>query len=300
MLSGKVDNYLARVGAGRSRNSVLGAMATRSVPTPAGHVRLYDSGSTKPCVILVPDGPNVIEHYKGLLDDLSLRYRVVCFDMPGFGHSLPAETYGHSLDEGASVVLAVLDALNVDRATLSFSCANGFYALRVAQLAPRRVDALVLSQTPSLAAMQAWSKRVIPRALHIPVVGQTAGWLLRRQAAGRWYRIALPAGRDTSSMQIPAMAALADGGCFCLAGVVRGLGREKEDSLRGIVVPCVMAWGVLDRSHKFTHRDSLKLLLPHACVVEFARSGHLPDLEEPHRFAALVDDAVSAASAARA
>jgi pimeloyl-ACP methyl ester carboxylesterase len=105
-------------------------------------------------VVFVPDGPNVIEHYAGLILALSERLRVVCFDMPGFGHSLPR------LEQGANTVLAVLDRLDIRSATLAFSCANGFYALRAARLAPGRVSSLFLSRTPSLDAMHACMCRV--------------------------------------------------------------------------------------------------------------------------------------------
>ena len=181
---------------------------------------------------------------------LAARYRVVCFDMPGFGHTLPNAGYNHSLNEGAAVVLAVLDALNVQKAVLAFSCANGLYAIRVAQLAPSRVIRLVLSQTPSLSAMHSWARRVVPRVLHVPVLGQIVGWFVRRKAAHAWYRIALPRGKEATEFRRHAMRALRCGGCFCLAGVVQGLGRNDPASLRGVTTPCTMLWGPLDRSHK--------------------------------------------------
>jgi pimeloyl-ACP methyl ester carboxylesterase len=168
---------------------------------------------------------------------------------------------------------------------LAFSCANGFYALRLAQTAPHRVLHLVLSQTPSLEAMHAWSRRVVPRVLHIPMVGQLVGWLARQKAASAWYRIALPKGREVTSMRGPAMHALFCGGCFSLAGVVQGLAREDVQSLRGVTTQCTMFWGVDDRSHRLTDPSSLIELVPHAKVVLCEGTGHFPDVEEPERLA---------------
>ena len=178
MLSSLVDSLLARHAARGSRQTVAGA------------TRVHDSGGNKPRVVLVPDGPNVVAHYRQLIPQLEGSFRVVCFDMPGFGYSLPSRRYDHSRDQGAAAVIAVLDALEITKATLAFSCANGFYAIRVAQLQPHRATGLVLSQTPSLASMHAWSHRVVPWVLHVPVLGQIAGWLLRRRAVESWYRIA--------------------------------------------------------------------------------------------------------------
>ena len=129
MIGSLVDSLLARFSA-RQRNGTTGnGLLTRIIHTPAGGVRVHDSGTEKPCVVLVPDGPNVIEHCKVLIDLLSPRLRVVCFDMPGFGFSFPPSSYEHSLDHGAQAVLGVLDSLGIRKATLAFSCANGFLCL---------------------------------------------------------------------------------------------------------------------------------------------------------------------------
>ena len=195
MLTAYIDSLLARLSSIKFKDKPNSTLITRSIETPTGSLRIYDSGSEKPCVVLVPDGPNVIEHYHYLIELLKPSLRVICFDMPGFGYSFPHPTYEHSLDQGAHAVLCVMDALNIDRATLAFTCANGLYALRVAQLAPKRVSCLVLSQTPSLDAMHAWT-RVVPRPVHVPVIGQIFAWLVRKKFADVWYLKALPQTTD--------------------------------------------------------------------------------------------------------
>ncbi len=284
MLSTRLDSALAKLAARRRESVDTERVPSRPLTTSRATVQLYDSGSDKPCIVLVPDGPNVIANYENLIELLKYRFRVVCFDMPGFGYSVPAPGYDHSLDQGAATVIAVLDKLRISSATLAFSCANGFYALRVAQLAPDRVSRLLLSQTPSLAAMHAWSRRVIPRVLHLPVLGQAVAWAVRRKVASNWYRLALPKGSDTSAFQRPAMHALACGGCFCLAGVAQGLAREDVNSLRGISTPCTVLWGSLDRSHRLTDPESFLELVPHAEIIHFENCGHFPDIEQPERF----------------
>ncbi|MGA8515722.1 MAG: alpha/beta hydrolase [Burkholderiaceae bacterium] len=238
--------------------------------------------------MLVPDGPNVIDHYDALINLLTPQLRVVCFDMPGFGFSLPQAHYAHSLDQGAQAVLGVMDALQIEKATLAFSCANGFYALRAAQMAPQRITRLVLSQTPSLAAMHAWTARVVPWPLRVPVLGQLLGWLFKRKAAHGWYRIALPRSTDAAPYQEKTLNAFNGGACFSLAGVVQGLAREASASLHGITTPCTMVWGALDHSHQYTLPQSFIDCVPHADIVHFADCGHFPDIEQPARYAALL------------
>ena len=292
MFSSLVDSLLTRFSAKQRMGTTGGVLPTRTIDTTPGCVRAFDSGSAKPCVVLVPDGPNVIEHYDILIGLLSKRLRVVCFDMPGFGYSFPQSTYAHSLDQGATVVLGVLDSLRIKKATLAFSCANGFYALRAAQLAPERITNLVLSQTPSLTAMHAWTKRVIPRPLRVPVVGQISAWLFRRKAAHGWYGVALPRTTAPKPFQEKALDALSGGACFCLAGVVQGLARESMVPLSGVATPCTMIWGARDHSHKHTDPMSLHELVPNAEIVRFQDCGHFPDIEQPERFAALLIEKV--------
>ncbi len=297
MFSSRFDRILVDFSAAAHRRRA-GAAPGRLTETARGALYLQDTGGEKPCVVLVPDGPNVVAHYEQLIKKLSMKYRVVCFDMPGSGHSLPPSDYGYTLDEGAATVIAVLDALHIRRAVLAFSCANGLYAIRVAQIAPSRVESLVLSQTPSLLEMHAWSKRIVPRVLHIPVFGQLVGWLGRNKAAFSWYRIALSSfsKKNLADFQQPGMHSLANGGCFCLAGIVQGLGRDDPNSLRGISAPCLMLWGPLDRSHKPTNPMSLKDIVPHAEIIEFESSGHFPDLEESDRFATILLERAPAAA----
>ncbi|MBP6279160.1 MAG: hypothetical protein KA388_05300, partial [Rhodocyclaceae bacterium] len=68
MLSSIIDSMLARTAKFFSSRKmpVVANMSFRYVTTPVGTVRLYDSAPndrSKPCVVFVPDGPNVIEHH---------------------------------------------------------------------------------------------------------------------------------------------------------------------------------------------------------------------------------------------
>jgi pimeloyl-ACP methyl ester carboxylesterase len=272
------------------------------VNTPAGRLRLYDSSmgqdTNLPCILITPDGPNVIEHYSDLISLLSPHVRVVCFEMPGFGHSLPQKTYAHSLDEGAGVIVCVLDALGIQQATLAFSCVNGYYALRAAQITPERILQLVLSQTSSLRAIHPRARRNVPWPILLPVAGQILMLLFRSKVARDWYHVALPRNTDSTFYVNTALASLNHGGCFCLAGVAQGLGGEPVDTLNGIAVPCTLLWGTKDHSHKYTEPASLVECAPNAEVIRFEDTGHFPDIEQPKRYAEILLGKVCQASTA--
>ncbi|HXH80632.1 alpha/beta hydrolase [Nocardioides sp.] len=293
VLGSRLDSWLTARTA-RRRGGGASSADFDLVETSGGTVRLFDSRTVGPVVVLVPDGPNVIEHYDGLVPKLGESCRVVCFDMPGFGFSRPSKHYTHSLDDGAAVVLDVLDHLQIPRATLAFSCANGFYALRAATLAPDRIAGLVLSQTPSIDSMHAWTDRTIPKPLRVPVLGHGLGWFLREKAALGWYAAALPRTTDAAPFRHVAKTALQQGACFCLAGVVQGLTREPSGALGAVDQPCTLVWGGSDRSHRHTDPTSLRETLPRAELIAFDHCGHFPDLEDAEQFAELVKERVAA------
>ncbi len=287
-LSTCLDAWTAERSTRAYRQNAQGALPVRWLELPAGRVRVWDSGGDKPCVLLAPDGPNVLEHYQTLVALLAPHLRVVVFDMPGFGFSVPSADYNHSLDHGAQVMLDVMDRLGVGRATLAMSCANGFYAMRAAQKAPERVNGLFLSQTPSLAAMHRWTERVVPWPITVPVLGQLLGLAFKQKMASGWYRAALPKWADAGAFQQTSREAMRCGACFGLAGVVQGLMRESAQAVKGVGVACTVLWGSLDRSHKHTHSHAVQQDMPQAQVQLFDDCGHFPDLEQPQRFASLL------------
>jgi pimeloyl-ACP methyl ester carboxylesterase len=82
-------------------------------------------------------------------------FRSIRFDFRGFGRSdLPEQPYSH-LDD----VVAVLDALEVERATLVGSSLGGAIALGIALDHPTRVRALVLAGS-GVPGYQDWSPRM--------------------------------------------------------------------------------------------------------------------------------------------
>lgn len=300
MFGALIDHLLYRAGAGRRRAAARAWPAQmRIVDTALGPIRVHDGGGRGPALVLAPDGPCVIEHYARLIELLGPDFRVVVFDLPGFGHSVPTASYGHRLDQGAAATLALLDALSIDRATLAFSCVNGFYAIAAAALAPRRIEHLILSQTPGIVAMRAWTQRMISAPLRIAGLGQLINFFSRRKLATIWFGAALPRGSDPASFHDIAQAALDDGGCYCLAGVVQGMLATAEDNrlLRLADTPVTLLWGGSDRSHRHTQPESLRRHLPQARILRYDHIGHFPDLEQPEIYAAVVRDALLAKTA---
>ena len=191
------------------------------IETKSGNVRARIQGRGESVIVMVPDGPCVIEHFDELVRILENDYRVLVFDMPGFGGSFPSKTYDHSIDSAVGAVMSVLDHYHLDKVILNFTCVNGYYALAFASRFPNRVKAVVLGQTPSIENMKAWVSRVIPKFLTIPAIGQVVGFFLRKKFAKLWFKIALPKGTKTEPYAVVSERNLSAGGCNCLASVVQ-------------------------------------------------------------------------------
>ena len=59
MVISLLDSYLAQPAASRRKRTTNSLLITRMVNNPTSAVCVFDSESAKPCVVLVPDGPNV-------------------------------------------------------------------------------------------------------------------------------------------------------------------------------------------------------------------------------------------------
>jgi pimeloyl-ACP methyl ester carboxylesterase len=167
-----IDSIIAATRGRRTQENSLQRESMKLLATQSGTLRILDTASQKLPLLIVPDGPCAIEHYTDLIDLLSSDFRVVCFDLPGFGFSYPAWGYDFSLTQTADTIVEVMDLLDIPSAALSFTCANGFFALHLAKYFPDRVSHLVLGQTPSFESMRQWNDRIIPKILHVPYVGQ--------------------------------------------------------------------------------------------------------------------------------
>jgi pimeloyl-ACP methyl ester carboxylesterase len=257
----------------------------RIVGVPGATLRARVAGDGPVTLAIVPDPPNVIEHYDRLVDLLAPHVRVVCFEAPGFGFSAPGPGFDFSPGRQAATMASFLTRLGHGPYVLAFPCFAGLLAVRLAAERPDLVSHLVLVQTPSWDEELAWVGRIDRRRiLQTPWVGQLATSLGKRAVARSWYRAALPPGADAAPFLGPALRAFDAGGCYCLASAFQAACRETDPGLRRVRQPALVVWGGADRTHRRTDKRSTLDYVPHADWVEFEAAGHFPDLEQPERF----------------
>ncbi len=261
--------------------------------TDFGKIRVYDTGGNLPAIINVPDGPNVIEHQRLLIRELAKNFRVVCFEYPGLGFSFPNSKFDYSFDHGSQLLIQVMNILNLDRASLLFSCSNGFYAIQAAINHPERLHHVFLSQTPSIKAMTKWTEKSIPNVLKVPVVGQLTNAIYAKKLSKIWYTYALPENSPSLKEYAEnAIASLNKGGCFCLSSLVQGLKKNSHSELNLIDVPTTMVWGGLDFSHRKTEKATIQNHIKNCEIIEFDNCGHFPELENTINYVKLINERI--------
>ena len=105
-----------------------------------------DEGSG-PLVLFIHGNPDYSLLYRHQIEELRSNYRCVALDMPGFGLSHPADGFGFTPEEQASVVMGLIDHLDVRSAYLVVHDWGGPIGLRAAQQRADRFAGLVVTAT---------------------------------------------------------------------------------------------------------------------------------------------------------
>jgi pimeloyl-ACP methyl ester carboxylesterase len=234
--------------------------------------------------------------------------RAIAIDLPGFGLSDPHSYSFRPLRAHAVAQLtSVLDALELDRATLVGTSLGGMWALCLALEAPERVSAVVAIGMPAVALPGVRGDPFFT-LMTIPGVGRVASRVLpppksaratRRGMKGVMGRPALDRTPDeffevvSAGMRMPGWR---DAMWTHLNLALRfGRGRPEnnltDEELRSIATPVLFIWGAGDVYGGPEIGQRAAALMPDA-RLEVMPGNHAPFLDDPERVAALIRSAV--------
>jgi pimeloyl-ACP methyl ester carboxylesterase len=223
----------------------------------------------------VGEGPPLIHlHGAGGLqltpahDLLSQKFRVIVFEMPGFGAS-QEDTRTRTMPEMAETMANAASALGLDRFNLMGTSFGGKVALWLAVQQPALVRALIL-EAPGA---------VRPEGM-APVSG-TSEEIARRLYA---HPERMPAAPEVD----PAQAART----LALVRRLRGPDRDSalEGRLRDLATPTLVVFGTRDSVIPSDTGRIYKDLMPHSHLVFVYDAGHAVAAERPEAFAEVVAD----------
>jgi len=229
-----------------------------------------------PWLVLVHGFPFTRALWEGQVPSLARRHRVLTYDLRGLGESAlgpapqPLEAYVDDL-------LALMDALGVERAGLAGLSMGGYIALRAVERAPERFRALALCDTrPEADTNEGKLGRAAGiRALHGGAVETFVDGLLPKLLL----RPDAPAGRALRALML---GNAAGGMANALAAM---MGRtDTSGALGDFDLPTLVIVGSDDALTPPSAAEAMAARIPGARLEVLAGAGHVSNLEAPEAF----------------
>jgi pimeloyl-ACP methyl ester carboxylesterase len=268
----------------------------RQVYLPKGEssLYLYDAGPADARPLLLVHGlADEADTWRHLIPPLSVRYRVLAPDLPGFGRSdKPNRSY--TLPFFQDTLIELLDELEIARATLAGHSLGGAIAQSIALAHPERVERLILVSGSLVARFQ---RPALTTVLYlVPGLGEWFYNRLRGDAEAAYRTLQpyyghldrLPETDREFLFQRVNERVWSDGqrrAFFStyrhLARSLPALQRELPTRLGALTVPTVVIWGELDRMNPVENGRLLAELQPAARLVVVPDAGHNVHQEDP-------------------
>ncbi len=258
------------------------AVAPSDMAEIAGmRLHVVESGpSDAPAVILLHGFGSSLLTWDTWAATLSKRYRVIRYDLPGFGLTGADPTGDYSDDRGLAVLGAVMTHFGVTRATLVGNSMGGKLAWQFAARFPDRVSNLVLI-SPDGFASQGFE---YDKPAQVPLMVRMLPYSLPTAMV----RMSLaPAYGDPARLTDAVLRRYRD---MMLAPGVRGamlarleqtVVRDPVPLLRQITAPTLLLWGDKDGMIPITNAADYTKLIKGATLVTLPGIGHTPQEEAP-------------------
>ncbi len=223
-------------------------------------------------------------------------YRCIALDLPGFGRSpMPREKititgYGAIVDE-------LMEALGLENAVVVGNSMGGFIAAELAIRFPARVERLVLVSAAGLSVEELRNDRGQKLLERLDfLLTAYAGWFASKSAfVARRKRLRRAAFSIVAAYPEKLPVAIVEEN-------LRGSGKPGfvpavealttypiRERLPEIACPTLIVWGTLDRLVPVKDAREFDRLIPDSRVVIYPKTGHVPMIERPTAFNALLE-----------
>jgi pimeloyl-ACP methyl ester carboxylesterase len=264
-----------------------GGLRFASVPTAAGRISTMEAGRGTPVVLLHGLGATKASFLPSVAA-LAATHRAIAIDLPGFGDSDKPLRGAYDPAFFARAVVALLDALHLDRAHLVGNSMGGRVAIEVGLVAPSRVRRLGLL-APSLAWLRGrpWAPllRLVPPQLGAlqPAPRRIAEEIARRALRG------VDSPWTTAGLDEFLRSYLTPSGRAAFYAAARNIYLEEPHGPDGfwtrlpqLSAPALFVWGRRDTIVPIRFAEHVRRALPSAEHVELD-CGHVPQLERPRK-----------------
>ncbi len=244
-------------------------------------LRLRDTGPRgAPAVIMIHGFGASLETWEPWARALSAHYRVIRFDLPGFGLTGADPTGDYTDAREIRILIDLMNQLGLVRASLIGNSLGGRIAWNFAAQHPDRVTRLVLVSpdgfaSPGFPYDKAPKTPLMMRLL--PYVAPRG--LLRANLAAAYGRPA--ALQDTTLTRYRDLLLAPGVRRAILARLGQVILRDPAPTLARIHAPVLLIWGEKDRMIPISNAADYMRDLPHATLVRLPALGHVPFEEDP-------------------
>ena len=252
-------------------------------------INYWIDGSTGPWLVLSNSLATDLSMWDAQARELSGAFRVLRYDQRGHGKTeAPAGRY--TFETLIADALALMDALNIDKASFCGLSMGGATALGFAQRHPDRIERAIVADsgcasTPQSA--QQWEERI--------VVAQQGGIEpLVEPTVARWFPPDVMAKNPPYLDQVRAMirATPVNGFIGCAAALAD---HDFRSGVAATKPPVLFLAGEKDAGGAVaTAMKGLHQALPGSRYVELPGAGHISNLDDPAGFTRAVRDFISA------
>lgn len=257
----------------------------------------YLEAGEGPVLLLVHGIAGTCENWREVIEPLAHRHTVIAPDLPGHGAS-QAGAGDYSIGALASGLRDLLLTLGHERATVAGHSLGGGVAMQLAYQYPEMIERLVLVSSGGLGPEVSPVLRAAALPGADPFISATAG--LGQRVGG-------PIGRGLSALGLRLNADVAEvlrgygsltdpGRRAAFLATLRsviGTGGQRVDATDRLylaeLLPVLIVWGARDSIIPVRHGEDAHRAIPGSRLEVFDDVGHLPQLEAPGRFIAVLE-----------
>jgi pimeloyl-ACP methyl ester carboxylesterase len=244
-------------------------------------LRLRDTGPRDAAAVILLHGFGAsLDTWEPWAQALSARFRVIRFDLPGFGLTGPDPTGEYTDARAIKILNGLMDQLGIDRASLIGNSLGGRIAWNFAALNPHRVTRLVLVSPDGFASPGFEYDRVSETPLMMQALPYVAPrGLLKANLAPAY---ANPDALSEATLTRYRDMMLAPGvRPAILARMGQVILRDPAPTLAAIQTPTLLLWGEKDAMIPISNAADYLRYMPHARLLCLPNLGHVPFEEDP-------------------
>ena len=240
---------------------------SRFVPVDGVRIHYKDEGGGR-AILLIHGSMGDLSDWNGWAERLLARYRVVRFDLPGFGLSGRIANGNYSIDRSLSLIDGLMDSLDIGRFAIAGISYGGPIAFRYAATRTERVAALIIMNSagiefgkqnvdPKTGQKEFYSKSMSDDAL-------TRDYVQQAFSHGFNDPTHIPPGLIDRKLDIANVVGRGHEGAIMIAQYERG---DPDRVLAHVRAPTLVLWGAAERSLSLSTADRFASALKNARVV---------------------------------